>query len=371
MKHAALKVFSSRAAYDAGGMGQHFARLVEQARAAGALGHYYCSRCKAGDEAICTNAHERWTPLLIRWTPLRFSRSWSAYLGGELWDRKVARMLRGPIECAVGMNGQAEHFFRAARRLGARSLELVAATAHVNHVWRQHELCRRQHPIEQDWLSAAQLGKSLREYELADVIHVGSEYSRERFIEHGVPAQKLSRVNYPIDARFRPPPRFDDDGVFRIVYTGMILATKGVPVLIDAFARLNIANAELWLVGGTTSRPMRRWMAAARARDKRIHIAPGDPLPLLQRASAYVHPSYQDGFGYAPMEALACGVPVIVTEDTGMKEHVREGVNGYIVPTGQAEPILQRLEHLAEHPLRGRFDAAAKASASAAAAPVA
>ena len=65
---------------------------------------------------------------------------------------------------------------------------------------------------------------------------------------------------------------------------------------------------------------MRRYLERARARDPRISVVPGDPLPHLQRARLCVHPAYEDGFGYAPAEALACGVPVIVTEDTGMKE---------------------------------------------------
>ena len=66
-----------------------------------------------------------------------------------------------------------------------------------------------------------------------------------------------------------------------------------------------------------------------------------------------VHPSFTDGFGLAPAEALACGVPVIVTEDTGMKELVEEGVNGYIVPTGSWEAILERLKHLRSRTMKG------------------
>ena len=43
------------------------------------------------------------------------------------------------------------------------------------------------------------------------------------------------------------------------------------------------------------------------------------------------------------MEAMMCGVPVIVTEDTGMKENVIEGENGYVVPTGSWEAILEQM----------------------------
>ena len=85
--------------------------------------------------------------------------------------------------------------------------------------------------------------------------------------------------------------------------------------------------------------------------DERITVGPGDPLPLLQRADVFVHPTYQDGFWYAPMEALACGVPVIVTEDTGMKEYVDEGMNGFIVPTGSVNALCNALQRVRNQPL--------------------
>jgi glycosyltransferase involved in cell wall biosynthesis len=71
---------------------------------------------------------------------------------------------------------------------------------------------------------------------------------------------------------------------------------------------------------------------------------------VLHTADVFVHPSYEDGFGYAPMEALACNVPVIVTEDTGMKESVVDGHNGYIIPTGDGDALLDRLRRLCNGP---------------------
>jgi glycosyltransferase involved in cell wall biosynthesis len=120
----------------------------------------------------------------------------------------------------------------------------------------------------------------------------------------------------------------------------------GIGVLLEAFSRLLDPAARLTLVGGSGSRGMRRFLERWRRFDNRVRIAPGDPLPHLRDADVYVHPSYQDGFGLAPMEALACGVPVIVTEDTGMKEHIRPGENGFIVPTGDWPALLQRLQEV-------------------------
>jgi glycosyltransferase involved in cell wall biosynthesis len=129
--------------------------------------------------------------------------------------------------------------------------------------------------------------------------------------------------------------------------------TKGIALLLDACEQLPFKNAELTLVGGWSTRAGRRFVQKRLAQNPCITLAPGDPLPVLHRADVFVHPSYEDGFGYAPMEALACGVPVIVTDDTGMKEYVRNGINGYVVPTGSLDALLDALESIHDTPLVG------------------
>jgi glycosyltransferase involved in cell wall biosynthesis len=214
-----------------------------------------------------------------------------------------------------------------------------------------HRKAAKQHGVRDTWLNEALLRKTMREYEIADFIYVHSDYTRQSLLAEGIEPAKLLTTHLAVNAKFTPPARRPDDGVFRVVYIGRIDTTKGIPLLLEAFSRLSERNAELTLVGGWSTGAMKKFMKSWMARDPRIKMAPGDPLPALQRADVYVHPTYEDGFAYSPMEALACGVPVIVTEDTGMKEHVVEGVNGYIVPTGNWEALLERMEHVLNHPL--------------------
>jgi glycosyltransferase involved in cell wall biosynthesis len=89
---------------------------------------------------------------------------------------------------------------------------------------------------------------------------------------------------------------------------------------------------------------MRRFLQQATAADPRITVGPGDPLPHLRRAALCAHPSYEDGFAYAPAEALACSVPVLVTEDTGMKDLVDPGVSGLILPTGDLSSLTEAID---------------------------
>jgi len=89
---------------------------------------------------------------------------------------------------------------------------------------------------------------------------------------------------------------------------------------------------------------MRRFVQGACAADPRIVAGPGDPLPSLRRASVCVHAAYEDGFGYAPAEALACGVPLLVSEDTGMKELIDSPRAGLILPTGDLDALSEAID---------------------------
>jgi glycosyltransferase involved in cell wall biosynthesis len=266
-------------------------------------------------------------------------------------DRQVAGRLSPPLGSLMGFAGKSLRTFRKAARLGADCLELVAPNSHVQNVSRLHARAAADSGLSDSWLNQAQIRKTLREYALADRIYVHSEYVRQSFLDAGIPAAKLVRTVLHPDPRFVPPQRRPEDDAFRIVYVGRVEMTKGIALLLEAFDRLTVSNMELRIVGGWSTRRVRRRLQSRIAQDPRITVQPGDPLPVLQKADVFVHPSYEDGFGYAPMEALACGMPVVVTEDTGMKEYVREGVNGFVVPTGSVDAIVAALENLIRSPL--------------------
>ena len=339
------------APYGIAGLGQHLAQIVDEAAAKEELECYYAPAIRPDDPRgrLVEIPAKDW---LFRYTLLRFSQSWKTYIGAELFDRAVARRV-GPGNRFVGFDGHSLHTFKKARELGYPTLVLESATAHIDHVFRQQEKAVRQHGTEAGWLNEALRKKTLREYEMADEIFVASEHTHGTFIAGGVPEAKLRRRTLRTQPRFRPAERIRDDGEFRIVAVGSLSVMKGTPVLVEAFSKLSNPDARLILVGGSGTRGMRQCMERWLSNDRRISVAPGDPLPHLQNADVLVHPSFTDGFGYAPAEALACGVPVIVTEETGMKEYVHEGENGFVVPVGDAGAILDRLDHIRRSPLVG------------------
>jgi len=270
--------------------------------------------------------------------PLPDWRMWAVSVG---FDSAAARLLPA-AEHLISFNGTSLAQFRAARKARWSSLSLVSANSHMRRVLRQHARAHREYPVERPWPTRL-LARNLREYTRADRIYVSSRYVWASFVEEGFPERLLSPFPLTPHPRFTPRVLTPPSATFDVVYVGGLTVHKGIPLLVDAIRRLPFADLRLVLVGGWKTRGMRRFLEAAAAGDSRIEVRPGDPLPRLRAARVCVHPAYEDGFAYAPAEALACGIPVIVSEDTGMKDLIRPGRDGVVVPTGDLGALTEAI----------------------------
>jgi glycosyltransferase involved in cell wall biosynthesis len=335
-------VVSCSAPYGVGGLGRHLQEIVEALDRRGAQPVVICG--SPSEEPAPRARRRSLVPeLAAALAPLgRFSAAWRIWQASVSFDARAARTLP-QADHLIGFNGTSIAQFAAARRQISGSVSLMSANSHFRRVVRQHALAQRQYPLERPW-PARLVGRNLREYARADRIYVASNYVRESFLEEGFAEETISTFPLTPATRYRPQERLRDADTFDIVYVGSLTVHKGVPLLLDAVRRLRYPDLRVVLVGGWKTRGMRRFLQQACAEDKRIRIAPGDPLAHLLRARLCVHAAYEDGFGYAPAEALACGVPVIVSEDTGMKELIEPGRSGLILPTGDLSSLTEAIE---------------------------
>jgi glycosyltransferase involved in cell wall biosynthesis len=329
-------VVSAPAPFGRGGLGRH---LQEIAGALDRRGEPSVCICETSEERGSAPSRERLFRGLARaLRPTgRVSPAWRNWMASVEFDTYAARQLQAASNL-IAFNGTAVAQFRAARRLGFDSLGLMSANAHYRHVVRQHARAHRQYPVERPWATHL-LKRNLTEYEQADRVYVTSRYMHESFIEEGFREEALSFFPLTPDPRFEPARAPQPSSTFDIVYIGGLTVDKGVPLLVDAVRRVPHADMRLKLVGGWGTRGMRRFLEESGAQDPRIKVSPGDPLTHLASAGLCVHPSYTDGFGYAPAEALACGVPVIVSEDTGMKDLIDQDRSGLVLPTGDLQAL--------------------------------
>lgn len=144
------------------------------------------------------------------------------------------------------------------------------------------------------------------------------------------------------------------DGILAYIFVGSGFERKGVFRLLSAFQRTAEVAAHLIVVG--KDREERRAKALARELGvgSRVHFLGGrdDVRPWYGAADAFVLPTLYDPFPNAALEAMACGLPAIVTAQCGAAELVREGENGWVCDALDATSLARSLGRL--DPARAR-----------------
>jgi len=188
--------------------------------------------------------------------------------------------------------------------------------------------------------------KMLEEFALAHRIVVPSEFVRDTFREEGVPDEKLVLIPRGVDAeRFRPAA--EPPATFRAVFVGAIGHRKGVHYLLEAWERLGLPDGELLLAGGVQAEIAP--LVARHAGKLGVRcVGHVDPLPFYQSASVFVFPSLSEGSAKVTYEAMACGLPVVVTPNAGSV--ARDGVDGLVVPVRDASALAEGILKLYRDP---------------------
>jgi glycosyltransferase involved in cell wall biosynthesis len=108
---------------------------------------------------------------------------------------------------------------------------------------------------------------------------------------------------------------------------------KGLPLLLEAFAMLRMANIKLWVVGGTESMILHyRNICVSLGIDAQVMFLgfQADVRPFLWASDAFVLPSYYEVFPTVALEASASGTPLISTRLNGVEEYIQDGHNGML-----------------------------------------
>jgi len=185
----------------------------------------------------------------------------------------------------------------------------------------------------------------LEEYELATLVVVLSEKAAESFRVAGFPDEKLFYLPRGVDTeRFKPGTR---PSIFRAIFSGALIERKGIHHLLEAWHRLNLRDAELWLLGSVHDEA-KPYLKKFGLENIRVLGFKRDLENYLNQGSVYVFPSRLEGSAKTIYEAAASGLPMITTREAG--DVVRDGVEGIIVQPGDVDAIAAAIEHLYRHP---------------------
>ena len=205
---------------------------------------------------------------------------------------------------------------------------------------------------------------ALREEEIyatADAITVPSIVAKRSFLQMGIAPDKVHVIPYGVRldhfTRTEDPP-LDS---FEVLFAGQVSLRKGIPYLLQAFARLRYPGKHLTLVGAIQD-DIRHLLATLPTEN--VVFTGSLPQPELAKKMSASHllvlPSIEEGLALVQGQAMACGCPVLATTATGAEDLFTDGYEGFIVPDRNVDALAEKMQQIADDPaLQRRLSEAA------------
>ncbi len=183
----------------------------------------------------------------------------------------------------------------------------------------------------------------------------GLDERKLKVVPHGIPRPKMEPHTTPTA-----------DGKIRFFYIGRICYVKGIHVLLEGFSRVKNKRVELHLIGGAANKAEVRYMHRLQKKyenDSRViwhgKIKPVEVYEQIKSYHVSSSSSFLESFGLNISESLAMGKPVIATRCGGAEMQIKDGINGWLVPTNNPDALREKIEEIASHSeiLSGMADA--------------
>ena len=200
------------------------------------------------------------------------------------------------------------------------------------------------------WLAERPLGRVYRGAPFQAI----SESTAADLGARGIPRASVVVIHPGIDTVGYTPRAASRAPAPVFAYLGRLKRYKGVHHVVRAFAALRHPGATLEIAGAGDYRPALERLSASLDLGDRVRflgrIGEEEKRELLRRAWALVFASPKEGWGITNLEAAASGTPVVASNSPGIRESVRDGETGYLVPHGDTEAMASAMRRLAADP---------------------
>jgi len=269
----------------------------------------------------------------------------------DIFDMRAAHQLQKTDVAFFHYDYLAPKTIRVAKAQGAVTVGL-AVTAHLatNARLESEELERLGGTGAGDLHYHKRLAR-LNRGEAPDYLIAQSEFVKETYAREGFVRERIFVAPVDVDMERFHPAETPYEGLFTVVYVAQTTILKGLQYLLEAWSDVSIPNARLIIAGGYSDMPLslaQRYDEIIR-NNKSIEYIPFEKNPeeLYRRASVMVLPSLTEGFGRATLEAMACGTPVITTENA--RGIVEDGVSGFVVPIRDSQALKEKIEYFSKN----------------------
>lgn len=198
--------------------------------------------------------------------------------------------------------------------------------------------------------SQAKLDRKSRELELADVVICPSQFVYDSLPKATHQAKKcvIAEFGSPAMQALKQHVKKAEDAPLRVLFAGSMSQRKGLADLFAAMKILKRSDVELVIMGSLLM-PLEFY----RSQFPNFTYEPTRPheavLELMQSCDVLVLPSIVEGRALVQQEAMICGLPLIITPNTGGEDLIDEGETGFLIPMRSPEAIAEKINWFAEH----------------------
>lgn len=247
----------------------------------------------------------------------------------------------------IGWSGFSYYSFKNAEKYDCIRV-LERGSSHILH---QVEILNEEYKklnLKTNLPSKKTIETELKEYQLADYISVPSEFARKSFLDRGFSKKKIIKVPYGVNLEnFKPRLKNDllEKKNFTIISTGSISVRKGSIYLLKAFTELNLPDSQLIFVGPIDNEFKKILSKFSLIKNVKFYKKqPQNKLcSFYNKADIFVLFSVEEGLSMVQAQAMACGLPVICTYNTGGSEIVDNGINGFVLPARNIDLLKKKI----------------------------
>jgi glycosyltransferase involved in cell wall biosynthesis len=183
--------------------------------------------------------------------------------------------------------------------------------------------------------------------DLTDYVFVPSNFVYQSYLENNVPEEKLVKIPFGVDLQKFTPVKDKKDDVFRAVFVGQIELRKGVQYLLEAWSGLNLKNSEL-ILRGRIHPNAKKIIDSYRQKINLKTPGWGDPKEDYSKSDVFVFPSIEEGSALVSYEAMASGLPIVATFNTGSV--ARDGIDGFVIPIRNIDILAEKIRYFYDNP---------------------
>ena len=296
-------------------------------------------------------------PVLRRW----YRRV--KYHGADRFARKVVSYaVRHQVDAVVGYDDFSSLLFAQLAEKAPEILRIMdVSAANVLYMRQIYEKDFVLQPAFAERLRAERqivwdpdtIARTKLEIETSQIFLAPSQFVATSLMASGVRAEQIRLCPYGVDGNefsLKTYPNYNEiKRPLRFIYVGGVKELKGISYLLQAIARLPKDGAELIVVGSADSsaEALRPYRDRVRFTGMVLH----SQIPeLLRQADVFVFPSLGDSFALSVLEAASCGLPVIVSENTGAGDLLTDGTEGFVVPIQSVSALEGKMQYFLDHP---------------------